>query len=261
MTARRKFSVVEGGVHASMSAVGFLKAMTAPDVYGTVVAIDPSKERGDAGHISGCSYTVEALDEVSAFIDAHSQHNLYWSPNPTHSPIDKKPLKTDIAQMRWVHLDLDDPSDAALRRVRDYPLPPTAIVASGGGYNVYWSLADPVEVGGKDHIKELEDANRRVILDLGADTGTQNLDRILRLPGTTNYPTKAKLRRGRVPVPAVLIEYHLERTYRLQQFAPPRTTRIAIGIAATRRRRRTGQGICCARSRLISDWACPTRTY
>jgi hypothetical protein len=78
------------------------------------------------------------------------------------------------------------------------------IVKSGGGFNVYWALAEPVYANG--NIEQLEDANRGLVMAFGADKGTQNLDRILRLPGTLNYPTKAKLRRGRTVVEAVLLE-------------------------------------------------------
>ena len=201
------------------AAVKFLRDATAPGTFGTVIAIDPTR---DADNTVGRAYTSDSIEDIAAFIADHERqhHNLYWSPNPTQAPSDKKPKKADIAAMHWVHLDLDDPSPEARARVQAYRLPPSMIVMSGGGFNVYWRLTEPIHANG--NIDELEDANRRVILDLGADKGTQNLDRILRLPGTINYPSKTKLARGRVPVAATLVEINLERTYSLKDF--PRLT-------------------------------------
>lgn len=199
-------------------AVAFLRAMTPPNMNDVVIAIDPEKEHGAAGQISGCAYTADTMDNAAVFIEKHreQQHNIYWSINPTKAPQNKKPVKTDIAAMRWVHLDLDDPSSEALERVRNYEIPSTTIVKSGGGYNVYWALTEPVRVNG--NIEDLEGANRGIIIALDADPGTQNLDRILRVPGTTNWPTKAKKRRGRVPVEAELLEHDPSRAYPLDTF-------------------------------------------
>jgi hypothetical protein len=108
--------------------------------------------------------------------------------------------------MRYAHLDLDDPSDEALEKLRNYELTPTMIVFSGGGYNAYWQLDEPVHVNG--NITELEIANKKLIADFGGDKGTYNLDRILRLPGTINYPSKTKIKRGRVPIEARLVEHN-----------------------------------------------------
>lgn len=208
MTVRRK-------VRAPTSAVEFLSQLTPSGVNGAVIAIDPK-----TADIVGRGYLGGEMGDLPKFIDSHSKHNLYWTPNALTHAIDGKAKKSDIESMRWVHLDLDDPSDSALASTRKYPLPPTMIIASGGGFNVYWALAKPVHANG--NIEQLEDANKRVILDLGADKGTQNLDRILRLPFTTNYPTKTKMARGRVPVEARLVEYHPERVYALNDF--PRLT-------------------------------------
>jgi hypothetical protein len=166
----------------------------------------------------GKSYTADTLDSAMMFLkrQAAMERNLYWSPNAVRDAIDKKPRKSDIRSMRYVHLDHDDASDEALEAIQNYRLPPTLIVFSGGGYNVYWKLLRPIKANG--NIAELEAANAQVMLDLHAERGTHNLDRILRLPGTVNYPTKAKLKRGRVPVEAYVVEDHPERTYTLDQF-------------------------------------------
>ena len=57
---------------------------------------------------------------------------------------------------------------------------------------------------------------------LGAKAGTQNIDRILRLPGTTNLPNAKKQEEGRVPCPAKMLHFN-GATYKLDDFALPTT--------------------------------------
>jgi hypothetical protein len=69
-------------------------------------------------------------------------------------------------------------------------LQPSAIVKTGGGIHVYWFLNAPYlfkSEGGLNVGKhqEIEDANR-VMQELVSGDNTQNVDRILRLPGSKN---------------------------------------------------------------------------
>ena len=198
-------------------ALAFLRATTEPSTFGTLVSISPIPGADKKHTCTGLGYTSDTLAAAQVFIDAAAaaKLNLYWSPNPVRSHINKKPAKADIAAMRYAHLDVDDPSDETLARLREYPLPPTTIVFSGGGYNAYWKLAKPVLANG--NLEILEAANKKLIVDLGGDVGTHNLDRILRLPGTTNFPSPTKIKRGRVPIEAHLIEHFPERTYTLDE--------------------------------------------
>jgi hypothetical protein len=57
-------------------------------------------------------------------------------------------------------------------------------------------------------IDDVEARIKGVMLRLGAKPGTQNIDRILRLPGTTNLPNEKKRREGRAPCSTLLIEFN-----------------------------------------------------
>ncbi len=54
---------------------------------------------------------------------------------------------------------------------------------------------------------------------LGSVAGTQNIDRILRLPGTVNLPNAKKLREGRTACPTKLIKFN-GATCRVEDFPP-----------------------------------------
>lgn len=198
------------------SALDFLRHVAPETGYMNVVAIDPKE-----GDIEALAFTPETVAELAPFIHEHREWNLYWSTNPLRTALNKKAAKEDVAALSWVHLDLDDPSDAALERLRTYHVPPTLILFSGGGYQAFWRLRESVPING--NIEVLEAANRRVLADLDPEhPGTYNVDRIMRLPGTTNWPTATKLAKGRTgPVEARLIEFHPERQYSLAHFPVP----------------------------------------
>ena len=54
---------------------------------------------------------------------------------------------------------------------------------------------------------------------LGGDS-CHNIDRIMRLPGTINVPTKKKLEEGRKPALATVVEADWSRDYDLSAFTP-----------------------------------------
>jgi putative DNA primase/helicase len=90
-----------------------------------------------------------------------------------------------------------------LAELKTHPKP-TAIVDSGNGLKL-WRLAEPI---GPDAFAQVEAASKAAILALGGMPGTQNVDRILRLPGTTNVPNATKRKAGRVECPANLISFN-----------------------------------------------------
>jgi hypothetical protein len=83
--------------------------------------------------------------------------------------------------------------DMAYRAIHEFSPAPTLINHSGGGFHCYWLLEPPVavkEVG----IEYLETINRSLSLKLGGDRGTQDISRVLRIPGTCNFKVAEKPR-------------------------------------------------------------------
>src|SRR5262245_19627607 len=177
--------------------------------------------------------TVQTADAVQAFVQKHDgKCNLYYSVNPTRQAMSKKAAKVDIAAVEYALADLDpddgETSGAAktryLRQLNGTFEPkPTAIIDSGNGIQCLWRLQQPILLGApikgadgkltfsaedKAKIAGVEARIAAVMERLGSKAGTQNIDRILRLPGTTNLPNAKKVKAGRVPCPTKLIHFN-----------------------------------------------------
>jgi predicted P-loop ATPase len=171
--------------------------------------------------------------------------NLYYSVNPTRTTRITKASKLDIAVIEFSFVDLDpQPNETAeiakiryLAGLEKFEPAPTAIIDSGNGIQALWRLSEPIMLPNpvavtapkkgepkKVYTPETQavivDAERRVKVlmeTLGSVAGTQNIDRILRLPGTTNLPNAKKVKNGRDACPTRLIKFN-EATCKLDDF-------------------------------------------
>jgi hypothetical protein len=195
-------------------ALDFLRRVVPPVGGFNIVAIDPDREQ-----IVACAFTADTIEQAPAWIDERQRErkNIYWSVNPLRSSLNKKAEKKDVAAMAWLHVDIDDTSHDVLERLRASRPAPTFVVFSGGGYQAFWKLEERVPVNGSP--EPLEDYNRYLEHEFAADH-CHNIDRIMRVPGTTNFPNAKKRAAGRQPVAARLVEFHDERTYELADFTP-----------------------------------------
>jgi hypothetical protein len=169
----------------------------------------------------GRTETITATNSnaVAAFVRANNgKKNIYYSVNPTRTAMTSKAAKKDIAAIEYFLADLDPKEDetpeAAKARYLDaletHRPTCTAIIDSGNGIQVLWRLAEPIALVGDTAamIADVEARVKALMETIGSVAGTQNIDRILRLPGTTNLPTRKKLRDGRVPCPTALIRFN-----------------------------------------------------
>ncbi len=87
----------------------------------------------------------------------------------------------------WVDVDkLDEEGLASLlAKLRELQLSPHAVVKSGGGFHLYWQLAEPLDVLGL--LEEIEAVNRGLAEVLGGDRAATDASRILRVPGFLNH--------------------------------------------------------------------------
>jgi hypothetical protein len=190
---------------------------------------------------SGKIETITAHNKTEAcdFIRLHDgTRNLYYSVNPIRTAMTRKAAKKDIAAIEYLLGDLDphdgeSPEDAKaryLKALETFEPAATAIIDSGNGIQGLWKLATRIELAepvGQTFpaetaaiIADIEARSAALMTRLGSVAGTQNIDRILRLPGTTNLPNKKKLKAGRVACPTRLIRFIGSR-YPLDAFPAP----------------------------------------
>lgn len=167
---------------------------------------------------------------VASFLRAHHDHNVYFTVNPVTRELHKKPERVDIARVAYLHVDIDprapEPNEPdldahnarererILKLFKDPPDPipqPTGCIFSGGGYQGFWRLEDSIQIVGDTEAERLasaEDAKRynlQLEWAFGCADACHNIDRIMRLPGTINWPNAKKRAKGRKPARASVV--------------------------------------------------------
>lgn len=159
--------------------------------------------------------TCTTREQIEDFILRYNKTaGVYYSINPTSKPINKKPTKKDIGCVEYLHVDADPAADESPEQcwarlkplIKAFDKKPTFIISSGNGVHLLWRLAEPVPLNSEEAIADVEARNYALAQAFGASPETRNVDRILRVPGTVNWPNEPKLKRGRVPVLCELIE-------------------------------------------------------
>lgn len=213
----------------------FINAMLSEQIH--LATIDP-ETRVVKGHDFGTDFR-SAIDWVVARNMAGL--NIHYTANQVRAGVDKKPRKEDIVRARMVHVDIDPPKEGGALDIRQlvdelmaYPSPPNAIVNSGNGLQALWKIND-------GSIEAVEAVNNGLIHRFSGDRGTQNADRLLRFPGTINWPDSNKRRRGRVPALATLVHIDNGDGFDLADLAalfpegtPPARTRKKAGCRQPR---------------------------
>lgn len=120
--------------------------------------------------------------------------------------------KANLAEASVLWLDVDfhrstdvNEFDAALENGLASERPPSLIVNSGGGRHVYWSLEEPWALDTNEGLARFES----VLWGIAArfpcgDVRASDATRILRVPGTMNYPSENKRKRGRTAAPCTI---------------------------------------------------------
>jgi hypothetical protein len=124
--------------------------------------------------------------------------------------------------MKWfdfAHVELD-PADAVnclqpwqartRAKLKGSKWPPTFIWSSGNGIQALWRIEPPVLLDNSEIIADCESINRGLLEIFEDDEivvqGTWNIDRILRIPGTINFPNEKKRAAGRTVIGAGHVE-------------------------------------------------------
>jgi predicted P-loop ATPase len=192
--------------------------------------------------------TATTADQARSFIKQYDGvYNLYYAPNPVRVN-DKKATKTEVSAIEFLLADLDPnegeaPEDAKARflsELKSFEPAPMFVVDSGNGVQVLWRLERPIPLSNpvmvidgngktkpclspeaQSTVDGVEARAKAAMERLGSVAGTQNIDRILRLPGTTNLPGKAKIEKGRKACQSSLLAYNELAVSELEKFPMP----------------------------------------
>lgn len=216
----------------SPSALAFLRSW-AQDGPWVLNAVDPDRLKGMITQTFDASSAQEAL----AFLEHwNGKRNLYFMVNVPREHMGKKAKKEHVGWVSAFHVDVDpddppagkptqehyaDERDKILEKFRAYPIQPSVILFSGGGYQGFWLLREPQEIDQEliEPWAKWEAYNRKLEKDLGGDH-CWNIDRIMRVPGTVNLPDAKKRAKGREPRLAQVVQAHWDRLYEPSDFEP-----------------------------------------
>lgn len=212
--------------------------------------------------------TFTNADEAEAWASQKNKtKNIYFHVNKTRGPLTNKAAKDDIAAVEFLHVDIDPrPGEnfaeerARILKRLTTELPegipaPSLVVDSGGGYQGFWRLEEALTIDGElEKATEIESYNRALELAFGADS-CHNVDRIMRVPGTTNRPNKKKRAKGRKEAEAEVYCWN-EASYPLSAFtpAPPLHARANVATGDAPRSIPLGEGTAVSTDDL-REWA------
>lgn len=220
-----------------MSPSEFLSTIHPDDVW-VLTAIT-----GD-GDITTESFLPEETTRLETWLDLNSGRNIYYSLNPTRfRKVTTKLTKEGIRGVKFLHVDIDpekgedlEEAQARIEKLLATPpegiVPPSLVVFSGGGYQAMWRLTDEFSLGDEPDaalIQDIEKYNRRLEEVFKADS-CHNVDRIMRLPGTTNHPNEKKVKRGQRPTLARVVHYDPTATYALDIFQQSIKVQDSLGL-------------------------------
>ena len=128
------------------------------------------------------------------------KRNVYVGVAPRKNSRNSKKTNVEYFPGTWVDVDFHDfegGETEAKERLDAFPIKPTLLIHSGGGFHVYFLLHQPIPVT-EDAIPRLEQLNKNFAIGLGGDK-CHSLEHLLRIPGTMNLPNAKKVAAGRKP--------------------------------------------------------------
>jgi len=163
--------------------------------------------------------------------EKNGKWNLYFTVNRCITEVTTTPKRHQMTHVRALHIDVDPPKGAEvtedllaemLDSIRSFDPQPSIIIYSGGGYQAFWRFPEelPIDEWGD----RVETANQSIQKQIGsADASVWNTNRLMRLPGTINILSPIKIKRGRTPGLAAVVEASWK-TWSFKEDAMPTST-------------------------------------
>lgn len=152
------------------------------------------------------AFTLSQIDQAAAkaILLADDGWDVYFSPGlQATAPVSpNRGLANGVTCMLgvWADIDVGKPDTPPMiedgyNLVGDFPIPPTAVIRSGGGLHAYWFFKTPwllADDADRDRARCFSDRFQDAFLAFAAQHGytldkTSPLNHVLRVPGTWNY--------------------------------------------------------------------------
>ena len=196
-----------------------------PEGQLTVATIDPLDKQSSVPCMTFTMPQQAAQAEAWVLKANTKKRNCYFHTNVSNAT-NKRLSKIDVnfARFVWADIDPDIKQFGTYENAKKYikSLIPSLIehasliIDSGNGIQVLYRLTPSIDISDQGAKEEYEIVNRAIAKRWNADS-TQDCSRILRLPGTLNYPSQAKIDKGYPGQPSVAkIIYCSAREYTLE---------------------------------------------
>lgn len=196
---------VEHRMAPNADTIAHALAMFCPIGHLLLVAIDPTRTNNN---VTGRTFRMpDELDAATDWTVKHntSGHNTYWTPNEARV-MHTKSGKRDMVRARYFWADCDPDVfrhkgyEAARAHLLEHTLPQlrataSIVVDSGHGLQAFWLVTDGAALTSVQEQQRFEGLNARLGALFGS-SGTHNVDRVMRVPGTVNYPNASKISKG-----------------------------------------------------------------
>ena len=125
--------------------------------------------------------------------------------------------ENDVKILNCIFGDIDckresDPSlptkKETIKRIEKFELPPSIIVDSGLGYQVYWLLKKQIPIKNRKILLEVKGILKGLAIAIGGDVAGQDVSHLLRVPGTRNL--KPECPKGGLPVKIIKFDPNLK---------------------------------------------------
>jgi P4 family phage/plasmid primase-like protien len=150
-------------------------------------------------------FPVGQVPDVSEYLHKEA---VYFSVNPRRENLGsyKRGGNEDVDVINAVYADLDMNKGWTLEKIEALCPEPSVIKFTGGGWQPYWFLKEPIKVT-KDSWEELNGFQHAWVEYIGGDAGAQDIARVLRVPYTfNNKPEYGKP----IQVEIIKADYNLE---------------------------------------------------
>lgn len=128
-------------------------------------------------------YPLTEYSWLPRLLDKYKKSNLYFGVATRDGEGGAKENVVDIPAL-WLDVDFKNtPKQMFDSVLPKFPLPPTAVVMSGGGYHIYWKLKEPAK---KTQQPEIEHILKSLAMNMRGDLVAAEIARILRIPGSFN---------------------------------------------------------------------------